>query len=143
VDSHGARRIPLTADGRLGLSQWDIRELQKAKGAIRAAVEVLMAELGLKPQDLESVFLTGSFGGQVDIDAVLALGMIPPVRREVVETIANGAGLGAAMFLSEEGFAFAKELAGRAEQIDLDLDPDFNRRYVTAMTLSPNGSEIL
>lgn len=143
VDSHGARRIPLTSDGRLGLSQWDVRELQKAKGAIRAAVEVLMAQLDLTPADLESLFLTGSFGGQVDIEAVLALGMIPPVRRKAVKTVANGAGLGAAMFLSEEGFAFAEELAARAEQIDLDLDPDFNRRYVTAMTLSPNGSDLL
>lgn len=139
VDSHGARRIPITPDGRLGLSQWDVRELQKAKGAIRAAIEVLMGELNLAPQDLERVILTGSFGGQVDIDAVLALGMIPPVRREVVQTIANGAGFGAAMFLSDEGFAFAEELAARAEQVDLDLDPDFNMRYVSAMTLAPNG----
>ncbi len=41
---HG-RRILLTPDGALGLSQWDIRELQKAKGAIRAAMETLMARL--------------------------------------------------------------------------------------------------
>jgi uncharacterized 2Fe-2S/4Fe-4S cluster protein (DUF4445 family) len=65
--------------------------------------------------------------------------MIPPVRRDVLETIANGAGLGAAMFLSDEGFALGEELAVRAEQIDLDLDPDFNMRYVSAMALSPNS----
>jgi uncharacterized 2Fe-2S/4Fe-4S cluster protein (DUF4445 family) len=140
VDSHGARRIPITPDGRLGLSQWDVRELQKAKGAIRAAIEVLMGELNLAPSDLERVILTGSFGGQVDIEAVLALGMIPPVRPEVVKTIANGAGFGAAMFLSDEGFAFGEALAARAEQVDLDLDPDFNMRYVSAMTLAPNGT---
>jgi uncharacterized 2Fe-2S/4Fe-4S cluster protein (DUF4445 family) len=138
-DAHGARRIPLTADGRLGLSQWDVRELQKAKGAIRAAVDILLAELGLEPADLERVILTGSFGGQVDINAVLGLGMIPPVRREVVETVPNGAGLGAAMFLSDEGFARGEELAARAEQIDLDLDPDFNTRYVGAMALVPEA----
>jgi uncharacterized 2Fe-2S/4Fe-4S cluster protein (DUF4445 family) len=65
--------------------------------------------------------------------------MIPPVRRDVVKMIANGAGLGAAMFLSDEGFALGEELAARAEQIDLDLDPDFNMRYVSAMVLSPNS----
>ncbi len=139
-DTHGTRFIPLTSDGRLSLSQWDVRELQKAKGAIRAAVDILLGELDLKPSDLERVILTGSFGGQIDIDAVLALGMIPPVRREVVETIPNGAGLGAAMFLSDEGFALGEELATRAEQIDLDLDPNFNMRYVNAMALTPNGS---
>jgi uncharacterized 2Fe-2S/4Fe-4S cluster protein (DUF4445 family) len=67
--------------------------------------------------------------------------MIPPVRREVVETIANGAGLGAAMFLSDEGFSLGEELAARAEQVDLDLAPDFNMRYVNAMALTP-GSHI-
>lgn len=142
-DAHGARNISLTADGRLRLSQWDIRELQKAKGAIRAAVDILLGELDLQPTDLERVILTGSFGGQVDVDAVLALGMIPPVRREAVETIANGAGLGAAMFLSDEGFALGEELAARAEQIDLDLNPNFNMRYVEAMTLSPNHEKKL
>jgi uncharacterized 2Fe-2S/4Fe-4S cluster protein (DUF4445 family) len=138
-DALGARLIPLTPDGRLSLSQWDVRELQKAKGAIRAAVDILMGELDLKPSGLERVILTGSFGGQIDIDAVLALGMIPPVRRQVVETIPNGAGLGAAMFLSDEGFALGEKLAARAEQIDLDLDPDFNMRYVNAMALTPDG----
>ena len=117
-----------------------MRELQKAKGAIRATVDILLGELDLKPADLERVILTGSFGGQIDVESVLALGMIPPVRRETVENIPNGAGLGAAMFLSDEGFALGEQLAACAEQIDLDLDPDFNMRYVNAMALTPNGS---
>jgi uncharacterized 2Fe-2S/4Fe-4S cluster protein (DUF4445 family) len=143
-DAHGARRIPLTPDCHLGLSQWDVRELQKAKGAIRAAVDILLAQLDLGAEDLERVILTGSFGGQMDIEAVLSLGMIPPVRREAVAAIPNGAGLGAAMFLSDAGFALGEELAARAEQIDLDLAPDFNARYVNAMALVPDplqGSE--
>jgi uncharacterized 2Fe-2S/4Fe-4S cluster protein (DUF4445 family) len=63
--------------------------------------------------------------------------MIPPVRREAVETIANGAGLGAALFLSDEGFSLGEGLAARAEQVDLDLEADFNMRYVNAMILGP------
>jgi uncharacterized 2Fe-2S/4Fe-4S cluster protein (DUF4445 family) len=139
-DALGARSIPLTTDGSLSLTQWDVRELQKAKGAIRAAVDTLLGELDLKLADLERVVLTGSFGGQIDVESVLALGLIPPVRRETVESIPNGAGLGAAMFLSDEGFALGEKLAARAKQIDLDLDPDFNMRYVNAMALTPNGS---
>lgn len=140
-DAHGARAISLTDDGDLALSQWDVRELQKAKGAIRAAVEILLAQLGLRAADLERVILTGSFGGQIDVDAVLALGMIPPVRREVVETEANGAGLGAATFLCDEGFARGERLAERAEQVDLDLDPDFNTRFVESMALTAGNGE--
>ncbi len=137
-DEHGVCHLQLVPGSHLHLSQLDIRELQKAKGAVRAAMDVLLAQLDLKPADLERVILTGSFGGQIKVDTVLALGMIPAVPRDRVVSIVNGAGLGAAMFLSDEGFALAESLATRAEQIDLDLDPDFNMRYIDSMDLAPN-----
>jgi uncharacterized 2Fe-2S/4Fe-4S cluster protein (DUF4445 family) len=139
ANAKGTRYINLTADGQLALTQWDIRELQKAKGAIRAAVDILMEQLGLTPAEMTRVILTGSFGGQIDVEAVLAIGMIPPVRREVVETTPNGAGFGAAMFLSDAGFALGEKLAVAARQVDLDLDPDFNMRFANAMILAPDG----
>lgn len=138
-DDQGTRRIALAPGASLWLNQWDVRELQKAKGAIRAAMDILMSRLGLMPEDLSRVILTGSFGGQVDIDSVIGLGMIPPVDRQVVETAANGAGLGAAMFLSDEGFARGEALASRARQVDLDRAADFMESYVNAMALIPNG----
>jgi uncharacterized 2Fe-2S/4Fe-4S cluster protein (DUF4445 family) len=139
VGPDGGRRLQLAPGQDLYLNQWDVRELQKAKGAIRAAIEILMAQLELKPEDLQRFILTGSFGGQVDIEAALNLGMIPPVRVEIVETQANGAGFGAAMFLAGEGFARGEQIAEQAEQIDLDLDPDFNNHYISGMGLSQDG----
>lgn len=129
------RFIPLTADGALYLSQWDIRELQKAKGAIRATIEILLRTLHLRAGDVQRFILTGSFGGQIDITAARAIGLIPPVAPHVIRSIPNGAGLGAATFLSDEGFARAARLARRAEQIDLDADPQFLERYVQGMAL--------
>jgi len=136
-DDKGSRRIQLAEDQDLYLSQLDIRELQKAKGAIRAAVDVLLANLNLKPEDLTRVILTGSFGGQVDIQSILDIGMIPPVKKEVVETVANGAGFGTAMFLTDDGFALGEKLARKAEQIDLDTDAQFNQFYIDGMKLAP------
>jgi uncharacterized 2Fe-2S/4Fe-4S cluster protein (DUF4445 family) len=133
---HGARSIPLTQDDRINLSQWDIRELQKAKGAIRAAVDILLKQLNILPTDLHRVILTGSFGGQIDIGAAIGLGLLPPVPQDIVEAIPNGAGLGAAIFLNPDGFAMGESLAARAEQIDLDDDPDFYDFYIKAMRLS-------
>ena len=109
---------------------------QKAKGAIRAAIDTLLARLGLQASDLQRLILTGSFGGQVDIAAAVELGMLPPAPREVIESVANGAGLGAAMFLSDEGFALGEVLAARAEQVDLDMDAGFTNRYIHSMQLS-------
>jgi uncharacterized 2Fe-2S/4Fe-4S cluster protein (DUF4445 family) len=137
IDPQDGRRIIFLPDKQLSLTQWDVRELQKAKGAIRAAIDILMKKLGLAPADMQRVILTGSFGGQVDIDSALDLGMLPPVRREVIEIVANGAGLGAAMFLSDTGFALGESLAARAEHVDLDQTTDFSQNYVDAMALKP------
>ncbi len=136
-DDRGSKRIQLVPDEELYLTQLDIRELQKAKGAIRAAVDVLLANLDLKPEDLTRVILTGSFGGQVDIQSILDIGMIPPVKPGIVETAANGAGFGAAMFLTDEGFALGEKLADKAEQIDLDTDTQFHEFYINGMKLAP------
>jgi len=137
---NGARCIDLTKNGNLKLAQLDVRELQKAKGAIRAAIDVLMMKLDLKPEELGKIILTGSFGGQVDVDAIINIGMIPPVAPEIVETTANGAGFGAAIFLTDEGFALGEQLAAKAEQIELDLDPNFNMLFIEGLSLSPNGN---
>ncbi len=71
----------------------------------------------------------------MDLESVLALGMIPPVAPTAVEAIANGAGFGAAQFLTDEGFARGVAIAQKAEQIDLDSDPQFIDAYIKAMTL--------
>ena len=130
-------KIVISKDEDIYLSQMDIRELQKAKGAIRAAMDILMDQLDLQPVDLERVILTGSFGGEVDIDAILDLGMIPPVKREIVETIANGAGFGAAIFLTDEGFALGEKLARESVQVDLDQNAHFYDFYIEGMKLAP------
>ncbi len=140
--AEGARRFRIHPEHDLYLTQFDVRELQKAKGAIRAAINILMNKLDLEPGDMQRVILTGSFGGQVDVDAVLSLGMIPPVPKSSVENIANGAGFGAALFLSEEGFERGVALAEQAEQVDLDVEPDFMERYVGAMALDPEEIEL-
>ena len=147
-DERGVRRVLLTeedAEDPLYLTQQDVRELQKAKAAVRAAVEILLAELGLQAGDLQRLVLTGSFGSQVSIEAVAALGMIPPLELGepgIVETEANGAGFGAALFLDDEEFARGERLAALARQVDLDLAPDFYSRYIEAMAMPGAASEM-
>ena len=140
-DERGIRNLHIAKDHNINLTQTDVRELQKAKGAIRAAMDVLLVKPNLTPGDLTKVILTGSFGGQVDIEAILEIGMIPPVKREVVQTAANGAGFGAAMFLTDEGFELGEKLAIKAEQVDLDLDANFNRLFIDGLYLSPTNEK--
>ncbi len=139
ADENQVRRIALTdaQDGEVVyLTQLDVRELQKAKAAVAAAAHILMRRLDLGVGDLQQMFLTGSFGSQVDVDAVVGLGMIPPVDPSIVKTPPNGAGLGAALFLDDGEFSRGERIAARAEQVDLDLDPDFHALYIACLAMS-------
>jgi uncharacterized 2Fe-2S/4Fe-4S cluster protein (DUF4445 family) len=153
-DADGVRRFLITDQGvdrrgvdadepgsrfSLYLTQHDVRELQKAKGAIRAAFDTLMAELALQPADLQRMILTGSFGSQLDVEAVMELGMIPPVPRGAIETSPNGAGFGAALMLDDAEFARGERIAAAAEQVDLDAAPEFDRRYIRSLALTPEA----
>ncbi|MEA3341304.1 MAG: ASKHA domain-containing protein, partial [Chloroflexota bacterium] len=150
-DEEGVRRLLITDKGvdlseegdeiPLYLTQRDVRELQKAKAAIRAAMDILMARLGLQASDLQRMILTGSFGSQLNVKAVVGLGMIPPVNVDIVEPSANGAGFGAALFLNDDEFARGERIAAMAEQVDLDMDADFNKRYIDALSLSEKQRE--
>jgi uncharacterized 2Fe-2S/4Fe-4S cluster protein (DUF4445 family) len=74
----------------------------------------------------------------LNVEAVVGLGMIPAVPRAVIETSANGAGLGAALMLDEAEFARGERLAALAEQVELDLDPAFDRLFIRSMKLEPS-----
>ena len=86
-------KIVISKEEGIYLSQNDVRELQKAKGAIRAAVDILLDQLSLQPRDLEQVILTGSFGGEVDIDAILDLGLLPLLESKLWKPSPMGRGL--------------------------------------------------
>jgi uncharacterized 2Fe-2S/4Fe-4S cluster protein (DUF4445 family) len=135
VLDNGPKRILLSEDGSIWLTQKDIRELQKAKGAIRAAIEILMKDRHLGVEDFHKVILTGSFGGQLDVEAVIGLGMIPPIIPERVANIPNGAGMGAAMFLFKDSFALGEKLAKETRQIDLDQAADFHFTFIESLAL--------
>jgi uncharacterized 2Fe-2S/4Fe-4S cluster protein (DUF4445 family) len=145
VNRHNAVQVERDEEGvahvivseRVSLSQRDIRELQKAKAAIRAAADLLLARLHLAPRELRRVILTGAFGSQLKLDALLGLGLLPPVNPEQIELIPNGAGMGAALFLTDAGFARGEALAARARHVELNSEPEFNTQFVERLGLHP------
>ena len=136
IDSTGrleSGRIFLTET--VYLSQSDVREVQKAKSAVRAAFEVLLERLNLKDEDLEEMILTGSFGARINVRDALELGLIPEIPQERIKVIANAAGMGAGMMLARDAFEFACELAEKVEHIELFASQEFMDRFINNMRL--------
>ena len=115
------------------LSQKDIRELQKAKSAIRTSIDLLMEKLGLSPAQIQRFTITGSFGAKINIDDLFALKMIPEIPKERIYSFANSAGIGAGMLLHSEAFEFACQLAEKVKHIELATDPEFMDRFIENM----------
>ncbi|MCL1856345.1 MAG: ASKHA domain-containing protein [Kiritimatiellaeota bacterium] len=122
------------AGATIRLIQRDIRELQLASGALRAAAEMLLTRAGLTAADLDAVLLAGAFGNYIRRENALRVGMFPSVPVEKVKFIGNAASHGARMtLLSTDERARAAAIAAAAEHIELGADPDFQNAFAMAM----------
>ncbi len=122
------------------LSQQDIRELQLAKGAIRAGVEVALGELDATPEDVDVVYLAGAFGNYVRRESVLRLGMLPPLPVGAIKPLGNAAGQGAKLALLNRGqWDDVGELARSVRYLELSYHPDFSDTFMQSM-LFPDAS---
>ena len=119
------------------LTQKDVREVQLAKAAIRAGIELLAERLGVAVEDIQKVYLAGAFGNYMDPASACRIGMIPPVLLDRIQTIGNAAGEGAKLCaLRREEFDYAAVLAKNTEFLELASLPQFQDCYVDALEFS-------
>ncbi len=140
VRGEGAGAVVL-AEGPRGpvvLTQTDLRQLQLAKAAVRAACDVLLAERGLEPTDLGAVLLAGAFGNYVRVESALAVGLLPPVPPESVVPVGNAAGVGGMLcLLDEKARRELEDRAGQVRHVALATRPDFQERFLAATWFPP------
>ena len=71
------------------LTEPDIDNLIRAKGAIYSGCMTLLEEVGLTVKDLDRIILAGGFGSYVDLEKAMTIGLLPEmtnrIRRDVVE----------------------------------------------------------
>lgn len=116
------------------LTQKDVREVQLAKAAIRAGIELLSEKLGVQVGDIQKVYLAGAFGNYMDPASACRIGMIPPVLLDRIVPIGNAAGQGAKMCaLCRAEFTYSQHLAETTEFLELASLPQFQDCYVDAL----------
>ena len=121
------------------LYQRDIRELQLATGAIRAGVTIMLQRAGLEPDDLAEVCLAGAFGNFIRRSNARRIGLLPAVPTSKIRFVGNAASIGAkAVLLNREAREAAERIAGRAEHVDLSLDPEFQMQFGMSMMFPEN-----
>ncbi len=128
-------RVTEGAAGRpVRVTQRDVRELQLAKGAIRAGIEILMKELGIGPADVKYVYLAGAFGNYIKPESALTIGLIPRFPQAQIIPVGNAAGSGAKMaLLSTYARTEASDILRNVEYLELSGRPDFQEQFAESM----------
>ena len=121
-------------DTKVELTQKDVREVQLAKAAIRAGIELMAERLGERVENIRRVLLAGAFGNYLNPASACRIGMIPPCLEDRIQGIGNAAGEGAKLCaVSGDEYAYSARLAGETEFLELASLPQFQDCYVDAL----------
>jgi uncharacterized 2Fe-2S/4Fe-4S cluster protein (DUF4445 family) len=119
------------------ITQNHIRNLQTAKAAIAAGIEMLTKEYGIALTDIERVYLAGGFGYFLEEESAVRIGLIPKGLKGKVQAVGNSAlaGCYAYHFVgdAEEKITRIKE---KTRIINLAEEESFAEGFISQMNFS-------
>ncbi|HUJ89878.1 MAG TPA: ASKHA domain-containing protein [Syntrophorhabdales bacterium] len=125
-----AKETPIDQD--IVVTQRDVRQIQLAKGAIRAGCQIMMERLGISGPD--RLIIAGAFGMHLDRDNALAIGLFPECDPEAISFVGNAAGHGAYLALINiEEREEADRIARWTEHIELATEKAFQEEFIKAL----------
>lgn len=120
--------------GPIVITEVDVENLMRAKAAIYSGIKVLADSLHLSLQDIEEVVIAGGFGHYLDLERVMALGMVPEVDPERFVFLGNGSLLGAKLIAgSREVLRTVQRTAETVTYIELSVNAGFMDQYTSAL----------
>jgi uncharacterized 2Fe-2S/4Fe-4S cluster protein (DUF4445 family) len=113
------------------VSEREISDLIQAKAAVQAAVALLGGQPG-------RIVLAGGFSCHLDPESAMAIGLLPELALDRVRVIGNASLGGAVLALRDANvLPRMREIASRAEVVELNRDPGFEDAFTSALTLDP------
>jgi uncharacterized 2Fe-2S/4Fe-4S cluster protein (DUF4445 family) len=125
-----------TAEGTedVVITEVDIENIKRAKGAIYAATASLIRHVGSNIKDIKKIFIAGGFGTFLDIESAICIGLLPDVERSRFIFIGNSSLAGAQLILlSSQAKEKAEEIAKKITCFELSVDPGYMDDYMAAL----------
>jgi uncharacterized 2Fe-2S/4Fe-4S cluster protein (DUF4445 family) len=122
------------AGKKIIFTQKDMREIQLAKSAIRAGVEIMLKVSEFPAGQIDTVYLAGGFGQKLRLESAVEIGLLPEKLREKTSTSGNSALGGCVkicrnMKMMDAAYALAK----KAIEVQLNTHPDFQDLFMEHM----------
>lgn len=133
----GRMREPFVISPEVSIIPADIREVQLAKAAISAGIEILVNDAGIDFKDIDRVYLAGGFGSYIRIPSACSIGMLPYQIADKILPVGNAAGDGAKMILlSKNARDRAEQMRSQTRYIELSSQPEFEDCYADHLIFS-------
>jgi len=131
-----ARAEETKAGKDIVLTESDISNLIRSKGAVFAAIKSLIDYVGLEFKDIETFFVAGGFGSYLDIPKAIGIGLLPDIDPGKIKFVGNSSLMGARMaLLSAHALERTVQIAKSTTNIELSTYQPFMDEYVAAMFL--------
>jgi len=118
------------------LTEIDIENLIRAKGAIYSGCLTLLEEVGMGVADIEHIILAGGFGSYVDLEKAMTIGLLPEIDPDRITFIGNGSLMGAKM--SSLTNRIRRDVAAVTRMMtsfELSETPSYMDNYIAALFL--------
>ncbi|MCF8109652.1 MAG: ASKHA domain-containing protein [Desulfohalobiaceae bacterium] len=117
-------------------TQRDVRQVQLAKGAVRAGIDLLLQETGCPPGHLDRIVIGGGFGHFLRPSSLEAIGLIPPNTRQKIVFAGNTSRNGCARLLVDTSARKVLEANMQSvEHLSIAELPAFMDVYLRSMHL--------
>ena len=123
-------------DRDVTLTEIDIENLIRAKGAIYSGCMTLLTEVGMNLKDIEHIILAGGFGSYVDLQKAMVIGLLPEMDPAKVIFIGNGSLMGARMSsLTNRIRKDVVEVTHKMTNFELSDTASYMDNYIAALFL--------
>ncbi|GKT07188.1 ASKHA domain-containing protein [Desulforhabdus sp. TSK] len=131
-----ARAEETQIDRDITLSEDDIDNLIRAKGAIFSGYQTLLEEVGLSLDDVDKIVLAGGFGSYIDLEKAMVIGLLPEMDPGKITYIGNGSLMGCKMSaLTNRLRRDVVEVTKKMTNFELSETRSYMNRYVASLFL--------
>ncbi|MBN2706848.1 MAG: DUF4445 domain-containing protein [Deltaproteobacteria bacterium] len=122
--------------GDITITEGDIDNIIRTKGAIYAGCRILLESVGLTFEELDSFIIAGGFGKYINLERAITIGLLPEIDLDKFMFVGNGAMLGNRLVsVSREMMGEARRVADMMTNIELANNMKFMDEYVAAQFL--------
>jgi uncharacterized 2Fe-2S/4Fe-4S cluster protein (DUF4445 family) len=127
----------VTESGRdLSLTEGDIDNFIRAKGAIFAGVRTMMSAAGVTREAIADVYVAGGIGSGINVEGAVRVGMLPKINITHYHYIGNTSLSGAyAMLHSRKAARTVRKIAGGMTYMELSAQLSYMDEFVAACFL--------